>query len=339
MKLSARDAAAYLAKPPPGRPGTLLYGSDAMRVSLKRQSLAKALVGPQGDEEMRLTRLPAGELRRDKAALSDEMKASGFFPGPRAVLLEDAGNQHAPAILGALADWSEGDAHLLVTAGALKAASALRKGFEQHRTAVAIGIYDDPPGRAEIEAILKEAGLAAEGAAMGDLNALAQVLDPGDFRQTVEKLALYKLNDSAPLGPDDIAACAPVSHDAGLDDMLAVIAGGRTAEVGPLLRRLQAQGVQPVGLCIGAMRHFRTLHVVASDSGGPGSGIGKLRPPVYGPRRDAVLRQAQDWGRPRLEQALRLLTETDLALRSSARAPQMALMERVLIRLSMMGRR
>jgi DNA polymerase-3 subunit delta len=41
----------------------------------------------------------------------------------------------------------------------------------------------------------------------------------------------------------------------------------------------------------------------------------------------------------RLEQALTLLTDTDLQLRSASRAPQMALMERALIRLAMMGRR
>jgi DNA polymerase-3 subunit delta len=40
----------------------------------------------------------------------------------------------------------------------------------------------------------------------------------------------------------------------------------------------------------------------------------------------------------RLEGALSLLMETDLTLRSSSRAPAMAVMERALIRLSMMAR-
>jgi DNA polymerase-3 subunit delta len=87
------------------------------------------------------------------------------------------------------------------------------------------------------------------------------------------------------------------------------------------------------------VRHFRQLHVVASDPGGPSEGIGRLRPPVFGPRRDRILRQAQTWGMHRLEQALSLLTDTDLTLRSSAQAPAMALMERALIRLAMLARR
>ena len=106
------------------------------------------------------------------------------------------------------------------------------------------------------------------------------------------------------------------------------------------MKRLRAQGVQPVSLCINATRHFRTLYAVASDPGGPAQGIGRVRPPVFGPRRDRVLRQAQKWNVTRLEQALTLLTDTDLQLRSAGQhAPAMALVERALIRLAMLAAR
>lgn len=340
MKLNARDAEAWIAKPPPDRPGTLIYGNDAMRVALKRADLVARLIGPSGDDEMRLTRLPAAELRRDPAAIADALKAQGFFPGPRAVLVEDATNQHAESILAALGLWGPGDAHMVVTASALKPASALRKGFEKHPAAAAIAVYDNPPSRAEVEGVLKASGLTdVPSDAMAELTALAQTLTPGDFRQTLEKIALYKHGDPTPINSADIAASAPASVEADLDDAIAIVADCRAPEIGPVMRRLEAQGMQPVTLCIGITRHFRTLHAAASDPGGPGSGIGKLRPPVFGPRRDAILRQASTWGTPRLEQALHVLTDTDLALRSSARVPQMALMERTMIRIAMMGSR
>ena len=133
---------------------------------------------------------------------------------------------------------------------------------------------------------------------MRDLTALARDLDPGDFRQTMEKLGLYKLGDDTPLTPDDIAACAPSSTEAELDDILNIVAEARPGEIGPVMKRLRAQGVQPVSLCITATRHFRTLYTAASDPGGPAQGIGRLRPPVFGPRRDRMLRQAQNWGAP-----------------------------------------
>ena len=175
---------------------------------------------------------------------------------------------------------------------------------------------------------------------MTDLTALSRDLDPGDFRQTMEKLALYKLGDDTPVSSEDIAACAPTSTEADLDDVLNIVAEARSGEIGPVMKKLKAQGVQPVGLCIGATRHFRALYTAASDPGGAAQGIARMRPPIFGPRRDRMLRQAQKWGAPRLEQALTLLTDTDLQLRSAGQnAPAMALVERTLIRLAMMAGR
>ncbi len=340
MKLSTRDAPAYFARPDPGKAGLLIYGADAMRVALRRQEVIKALIGPEGEDEMRLTRIAASDLRKDGALLMDGIKAQGFFPGPRVVFVEDAGDGLAPVIGDAMDAWADGDAAVIVTAGQLNARSKLRKLFEDNPRAYATGIYDDPPGRAEIEAALKAAGLTAiPGEAMDALTALARMLDPGDFRQTLEKIALYKLGDETPLTPDEIALSAPASIEASMDDVLHVAAEGKPHEIGPVLRRLEAQGVAPVTLCIGATRHFRTLHTVASDPGGPGSGIGKLRPPVFGPRRDRIQRQASQWGMFKLEKALTLLLDTDLTLRSSARVPEMAVMERALLRLASLARK
>jgi len=162
---------------------------------------------------------------------------------------------------------------------------------------------------------------------------------PGDLRQTIEKLGLYKLSDESDVTPEDVIACAPMSNEADLDDVLNVVAELKTTEIGPVLSRLYAQGTQPVALCIGAMRHFRTLHAAASDPGGAASGIGRVKPPVFGPRRDRMVRQASTWGRINLEAALTAITETDLTLRSAHTAPDRALVERMFIRLAMLGRR
>lgn len=340
MKLTGVEATRYFARPDPDRAGLLIFGADAMRVALRRQEVIAALIGPQGEAEMRLTRIPAADLRKDPAGLQDAVKAQGFFPGPRVAFVEDATDGMADLVAAALADWRPGDAQIVVTAGALTAKSALRKAFESHPQAVAIGIYDDPPSREEIEATLARAGLKDIGGdAMTDLLALARDLDPGDFRQTVEKVALYKWGDATPLTPADVAACAPATIEAEVDDVLNAAAEARAGDVGPLMQRLEGQGVNPVTLCIGAMRHFRTLHMAASDPGGPGAGIARMRPPVFGPRRDRMQRQAQGWGLHKLEEALALLVETDLTLRSSSRAPAMAVMERALIRLAMLARR
>ncbi|MFD2739684.1 DNA polymerase III subunit delta [Sulfitobacter aestuarii] len=329
MKLSPREATGYFKKPDPGRTGLLIYGGDAMRVALKRQEFLKALLGPDAEEEMRLSRMQAGELRRDPAMLLDAIKAIGFFPGPRAAFVEDANDNIAKILLDALSEWRPGDAQIVVTGGDLKKTSKVLKAFEAHPNAYATAIYDNPPDRGEIERLLSDAGLSPPPDTMAALTDLARQLDPGDFRQTLEKITLYKLGDSNPLDLEDIAACAPTSTEAEVDDILHVVAEARAGEIGPVMARLQAQGANPVTLIIMATRHFRTLYRIAANPGAP----------IYGVRdRDRAQRQAKQWGAAKLETALSVLTDTDLILRSAGQhAPALALVERAFIRLAMLG--
>ena len=337
MILKGIEATRYCQKPDPARPGLLIFGADAMRVALKRQDAIAAMVGPEGEAEMRLSRMSGADLRKDASLLLDAIKAVGFFPGPRVAFLEEATDGLAETIATALAEWKPGDAAIVVTAGNLTGKSALKTLFEKHPSAVCIGLYDEPPSREEIEEALRKAGLTdIEREAMTDLTTLARALDPGDFRQTLEKIALYKWGDSSPLTPADVAAMAPATIEAEVDDLLAAVAESRAPAIGPLFRRLEGQGVLPVTICIGALRHFRILHAAATDPQGPGVGIQKAR--VNFKQKDAMGRQAGQWGVRALESALAILLETDLTLRSASKAPGMALMERALIRIAMTRR-
>ena len=112
MKLAGRQASGYFGKPETHRSGLLIYGADAMRVALKRQQVIAALIGPEGEAEMRLTRITASELRKEPALLNDAIKAQGFFPGPRVAFVEDAADGISKIITAALEDWAEGDAQI-----------------------------------------------------------------------------------------------------------------------------------------------------------------------------------------------------------------------------------
>jgi len=338
MKLTGPAAARLLAKPAADLPGVLLHGTDAMRVALKRQDLILRLIGTEGEHEMRLTRINGADLRKDPAALADGMRAQGFFPGPRAVLVDGATDAATPVVQAALAEWRLGDAVMVVTAAALNPRSTLRKLFEMHPSAASIGVYDDPPTSDEVAQALAKAGLRGIGRhAMDEVMALAQALDPGDFRQTIERISLYKHGDSEPLSAADVAACSPATIEAELDDLLHVVAEGREGAFGPMMQRIAGQGVLPVTLVLAAERHFRTLYAAKANPGGAAAGLAQARPPVNGPRRDHLLRQVQRWTLPRLEEALRQLLSTDLALRSSSRAPAMAMLERTLLRITRLG--
>ena len=150
MKLAGDKANNYFSNPDANHTSILIYGADSMRVALRRQELLKSLIGDNAEEEMRLTRVSASDLRKDPALLLDGLKASGFFPGLRAVFVEDATDTIAPIIDKAMQDWQKGDAFLVLTAGQLNARSKLRKTIENYNNSVAIGIYNDPPNEKEI---------------------------------------------------------------------------------------------------------------------------------------------------------------------------------------------
>lgn len=339
MKLAGREAARFLARPDPAAAAVLLFGPDPMRVALKRAPLVEAMIGPEGAAEMRLARIAGADLRRDGAALLDAVKATGFFPGPRAVLVEDATDVLAPAVRAALGAWREGDARIVVAAGNLGGGSALRKAFEAAPNAFAIGVYADPPGREEIEDALRAAGLGRPGReAMADLEGLGRSLDPGDFAQFLAKLALYKQGDPAPLSSEDIAACAPPAAEPAVDALVALAADGNAAGVVAAFRDAGGRTGSATTLTIAAGRYFRTLHAAACAAGGPEAALAAARPPVFGPRRTRMAGQARALGRAEIERALGLIMDAELQLRSSRPAPAAAVVERLLVRIATLGR-
>ncbi|WP_424927463.1 DNA polymerase III subunit delta [Amaricoccus tamworthensis] len=339
MKLNTRDAQKFFAKPDRNAAAILIYGTDAVRVALRRRELLLTLVGENAADEMRLTRLSGADVRRDPASVNDAMKATGFFPGDRAVFVEEAGDGVTAAIKSAIADWQPGDAQILLTAGQLGPRSSLRKLFEGEKRAYCIAIYQDPPGRAEIAASLEKSGISGVSReAMTDLDILARSLDPGDFSQFMEKLGLYKLGDGTDLMPGDIAACAPAVQGAEMDTLIHLAADGKRDGLASEFARLTEQGTNATGITIAAARHFRALHAAAIDPEGPDRALARARPPVFGPARSRMAAQARRLGPAGVENALAMIMEAELRLRSGKPVPGLAFVERLLVKIASLER-
>ena len=323
--------------------GALLHGPDAGLVALKRRELADFLT--DGDD-LRLTRLEPAEAQKDPAGIDAALRAQGFFPGRRVVLIEGARDALAGPLKGILAgigpgDWSRDrfpDAFLVVTAPSLTARSALRRLFEGASRLASLGLYPEPPGEAELAGLLRDAGLAGglTPEAAQALAAVADQIDRGALLQLIEKIAVFALDRDGPLSHDELALLLPMAADSELDRLVAVVAEGRAEAVGPLIGRLAAAGIGAAGMLIAAGRHFRQLLALAAASDGIEAALGRLRPPAFGPRRRAWAAQARRWGPERLETANRLLFQADRTLRSAGDRPARAQVERCLIRLAMM---
>jgi len=338
MKLTNRDTVSFFKSPPNGIAGVLIYGNDPMRVSNKRAQFIKSLLGSNAVEEMRLARISCENLRKAPEQAIDLCKTQGFFPGERALLIEEANETISDIIINAVEAWKDGDAAIVVTAGSLKPSSSIRKFFENKKNTYSVPVYDNPMTKIEVEKIISESGLqnvTQDGFAQ--LLIVASQLQPGDFKKTVEKLALYKINDEKSVTHQDVINCAPISNESDIDEILNVILDGKDFKVSQILGLLSSQGTLPVTLIIAATRHFKALFSIISNPGGVNAGATALRPPIYGPRKEALINQAQKWGPIKIKTAIKILIATDLQLRSSnQQIPQMALVERLFIRIAML---
>ncbi len=334
MKLAGREAEAFIERPRPVAL-VLLHGPEAGRVDHAARRLLDALLGPGAREEMRLERIEGAALRADPAALADAVRATGFFPGARAVHLAGATDGLAPILADLLDDWREGDATVVATAGQLAARSALRKLAEGHRQAVAIGLWPAAPDRAGVERALAREGLSAEPEAAALLLQHAAEMEPGAFDALIERLALYHMGEDGPVRAEEVAAVAPQASEGAVDEAVAHLLRGDGAALGRTLRRLAAQGTSPVQIVIAATRTLTQLLELATAPEGPERAAARLRPPLFGPRRDAAIAAARRWGAARIEAALAQLVETDLALRSGRPLPLGALAERSLMRIAL----
>lgn len=338
MKLSGSRAETFCSRADASMRGALIYGADSTLVALRRSMLVDA--STDGDA-LRLTRLDPGRAARDASEVDAALRARGFFSGRPVVLIEGTGDALARPLAEVLREITPEDAFLVATAGVLPARSTLRKLFETGEGLVAIACHGGPPAPGELEGLLARAGLAKAltADAMGEMTASAEGMHRGALMQLIEKVSVYALERPAPLDAVELRTVLPATEETQLDRLIAAVAEGRADSVGPLMTRVSASGTTPVAALIAAGRHFRLLLGLATASDGARAAVARLRPPVFGPRRDAMLAQVRSWDLARLEAAVRIIFQTDRHLRSRGTRPDRALVERCLIRIAMIAAR
>lgn len=338
MRLRGPQAAAFCRSPDTELAGALLHGEDAGIVAARRRELIGALL--DGDT-MELTRLEPGAMRRDPAALDEALRGRGFFGKRGVVLIEGATDTLTAMLEPVLAETAPDDSFVVVTSGILPAKSTLRRMFESSRLLISLQFSAEALGPAEISSRLSALGLTAglSNDALDLLTSIAHSMDAASFERLLETVAIFAIGSNVALDIEDVASLAPSGLDAEFDSLVGMVAAGRSDAIGPLLRRVTASGATPVAILIGLQRHFRQLLAAASAEGGPEAGLSRIRPPLWGTRRDNMRTQLALWRRERLEMAARLLFEADARVRSADRVPALALVERCALRLAMMAGR
>lgn len=335
MKLSGARAAKFAEAPGADLRGALLYGPDAALVARHRRALVAAVT--EGDD-LRLDRIDPETARKSPADLHAAVKARGFFPGRRAVLVEGAKDGAAPALAGVLEEATAEDALLIVTADQLPASSRLRKLFEGPGDLAALAFYPDAPDFQDLVARLRRAGVTLDPEAEARLAEIASRTEPATVDGLVETLALYAIGRETPLRSEEIAALAPDGAAVDLDTLVDAVTRGAPERVGPLIARLMAQGGRAQGMLAALRLHLRQAMAALADPAGPRAAAERFYRGRFNPRRDAFLARLPGWDLARAEYAARLVFETERRLRSPGQRPEAAIVERLCLRLAFLPR-
>lgn len=334
MKVPAARVRAFATRPDPKAAGVLIYGDDALEVDSLRLRLAQAMLAAAGDGA-EITRMSADEARRDPASLTDALRAGGLFGGRPVVLVEGAADGAADAMRIATEGLSPEDGALLVTGGKLNARSKLRKLFEDAPNLAALAIYPRALDAEGVAGLLVEAGdprLAPE--AMDALVAFAAIAEAAEVRGVISTLALYALGQTAPLAASEVLALLPAAVEGEADAVADATVARRPAEALAAYARTAGKGGAPGSVAMALGRAFRQLHALAASPDGAEGALNRMRPPLYGPRRDALLRASRLWRGAQLEAALAHILDAELLLRATNEVPERALVERLVVRLS-----
>lgn len=336
MKLAAAELERRLSRPAALPRAILLHGDDAARVAQLRDAVVGAIAGPSGEADMRIDRLAASTLRGSPGLVETALRAQGFFPGVRVVVVGEATDAQAEGIVSAL-EFVGPEAVLVATAGSLSDRSALRRAFEDARAGAAVLCSGGPVEAAEIAALLAQWGIPEiDPPAMTELVRLSGDLDRLSLGQLVAKVALWHRGVSGPLRVEGIVACAGQDGAADTDHLVLAVLRRDTSALARALPAHMPGGSGGVGTLIALQRVLRQILEVRltmdDDGKSAAAALGRVFPPLSAHMQDALTAVVGTWSRMDLERLILTLHGLDARFRSDVREPERAVLERALLR-------
>src|SRR4029077_19304304 len=301
VALRGKEIEAFLARPDPGRPIILLYGSDAGLVRERADALLASAVDDPNDP-FSLVKLDGDELSSEPSRLVDEAMTIPLFGGRRAIRVR-AGSRNFAGENDALAEMTLKDCRIVIEAGELRPESPLRKACERARAAVAIACYPDT--ERDLAKLIDDEFRASNLRISPDARAVLMTLLGGDrqaSRNELRKLALYG-HGKGEVTLDDVMAVVSDASDLKLDPIVDAAFAGNAAVVESEFAKAMVAGTYPGVIISAAQRQAAWLHksALALAVGSPLSSVldGGF-PRLHFSRKGAVETALRNFSPPRL---------------------------------------
>jgi DNA polymerase-3 subunit delta len=316
VALKTSEVEAFVARPDPARPVTLVCGPDAGLVSER----VAALIGKSVDDAndpFALVRLDGDALAADPARLVDEANTIPLFGGRRAIWVKAAARDISAAVEALLAGPVK-DCRVVIEAGDLRRNAPLRTLCERAREVAVIACY--PDSERDLARLIDDEMRSAGLTITADARAALMPLLGGDRRASrneVQKLALYARGKTT-VDLDDIAAVVADASALVLDNLLDSVFAGRVAEVEAAFGRAIEAAIAPGRIVTTALYQVAQLHR-ARLAVEAGASVQDAADQILGRaqfrRKAAVEAALRLWTAVRLERVMAQLSDTSLDAR------------------------
>lgn len=333
MKASQKDFASLATRAAREARVFFFCGPDESGASDAAQRIVSLLPEPGERVELQGT-----DLRKDPVRLGDEARSGSLFGGSRHIWVRAQGDDVHDAVKNLIENDVAFCPVVIVATGAT----------DKSRTAKLIIGRDDalvamfyPPDVATVTGAVRTMANAAGlkmGGELAERIAKGAGLDSRIARSEVEKLALYL--DAAPETPRpvsaaDLDAIGAQTEDDDLSPLVDAVLGGKRGAIGPELRRMREQGMNPVGLLLAFERRTAQLASLSARLG-RGADIGSFLKAEAGARRifwkdqPALSDQLRIWRGPRLERLAARLVALHQSLLTNSQDAELLLSEGLL---------
>jgi DNA polymerase-3 subunit delta len=325
MKLTGKSAEDFTRAPKPNVWAVLIHSEDEGVAADAARDLVASWQASGPSERIVLTE---DEVARDPALLFDRLEARSLL-GDQQILWLQISNEKLSALLVEAAELGEAtagrfDNRLVISSGALKSASKLRKTLESAQNAACLQLFADTAK--DLESLVR--GLLAADKVEIEPDALSRFTAglPGHrrlAREEINKLALYGLDLGRTISTTDIASLSASDLDHALPALVEAALGGDAGACFRELDRLEQAGTSPISIFRALQREAERMIAAHTRGVRDAASAQKLRPPVWRDQWHAFRVRLAAWPESRLVRLIARLhaCEADAKLAGAISAP------------------
>lgn len=296
--------------------GFLLYGNDESRLQACQADIVAVVksLTPIDIKDFTAAQLMDGEI-----FLQDELNAVSLLGGNELIRIKAVEDKFLEVAAGL--NFSNTPHYLIMLADSLTARSPLRKWAEENPAIISIGCYAEE-GANLTTAIANEFRQHGKSCEPEAISALADALS-GDLmllKQEVEKLVLYKGEDSSAINKADVSASIAGHIEEESESLFFAILNRDNTAIMRSLNKLEAQNnpaIQTIRFLLQQwLRLLQVAYNIEFDGLSPSDALERFRPPFFFKQIPVFRRALPHWKMKQIEneisQLLRLEKEVKL---------------------------